>query len=368
MLTAQALVEQVLAGDQAQVRAAMQAAIPREEPQRHLYELIGGFQARSGKGFRASLCLASCRAFGGSDTAALDAAVALEFLHSAFLVHDDIEDGATKRRGHIALHRSHGIARALNVGDGLCALALSALARCAARQPQPVGAALMGEVAHLFRRTVEGQAWELGWIADGDFDLTEADYLRMVLGKTCWYSTIHPCRLGALIGSRGEVTLDRLVPFGFYAGAAFQIRDDIDNLAPGEASYGKDICGDIVEGKRTIPLLHLLRHCSAAEREEILRLMGPDAAEPPAERAIRVRTMMLERGSLEYARDVADRFARLAIREASEAFGPASGESDVRYICALVLYLCGALQLTQGVPGQRTAPSAAAMDTSGSLL
>jgi geranylgeranyl diphosphate synthase type II len=345
MTRAEEVLSHVLTEDHAMVRAAIKRAIPKAEPRRYLYDLVEAFQARSGKGFRASLCLATCRAFGGRTEDAIDAAVALELLHSAFLVHDDIEDGAKLRRGKPALHQTHGIALALNAGDSLCALALSALARCGAHQPSHVGAALLAEIAHLFRRTVEGQAWELGWIADQEFDVSEADYFRMVLGKTCWYSTIHPCRLGALIGSRGNAKLDPLVRFGFYLGAAFQVRDDLDNLAPGDDHYGKDIGGDIIEGKRTIPLLHLLRHCSVSERAEVMRLMSNDAPEP-AERRIRsVVQLMVKAGSLEYARTVADSFARLAIQEAPAAFVGASSQVDVEYVSAVVLYLCGAAKL-----------------------
>lgn len=344
MTTARELVATVLARDHELVKSAVARAIPDCEPRRYLYDLLVSYQARSGKGFRASLCLAACRAFGGRSEDAIDAAVALELLHSAFLVHDDIEDGATLRRGKPALHRSHGIALALNAGDGLCALALSALARCAARQPPEVGAALLGELAHLFRRTVEGQAWELGWIADRTFDVTQSDYLRMVLGKTCWYSTIHPCRLGALIGSRGSVQLDTLVPFGFYLGAAFQVRDDLDNLSPPNEHYGKDVGGDILEGKRTIPLLHLLDHSSAKQRAEVQGLLSGQGPRSPAQRIERVRQLMIVAGSLEYARDMADGFARMAIQESGKAFADATSRADVDYLCALVLYLCGALE------------------------
>jgi len=344
MTTARELVDRVLAEDQRLVREAVKRAIPDAEPRRYLYDLVRAYQARSGKGFRASLCLAACRAFGGRTEEAVDVAVALEFLHSAFLIHDDIEDGATLRRGQPALHLSHGIALALNAGDALCALAMSSLARCVARQPPEVGGALMAEVAHLFRRTVEGQALELGWIADRTFDITEADYLRMVLGKTCWYSTIHPCRLGALIGSKGSAQLKALVPFGCYLGAAFQLRDDLDNLAPGEEHYGKDVAGDIVEGKRTIPLLHLLARCSDAQREEVKQVMSSDCQLPREQRIGRVLQLMTELGSLEYARDVTDDFARLAIKEIPAAFAQANSLEDVEYFTAMVLYLSGALR------------------------
>jgi geranylgeranyl diphosphate synthase, type II len=336
-------VQQVLAEDHRSVRAAFKRAIPTEEPRRHLYDLIEEYQQRSGKGFRASLCLACCRAFGGRSEEATEAAVALEFLHSAFLIHDDIEDRSLQRRGRPALHHSHGVALALNAGDGLCALALTELARCAARQPTEVGAALLAELAHLFRRTVEGQALELGWIADQAFDVTEADYLKMVLGKTCWYSTIHPCRIGALIGSRGRVPLDALVPFGVYLGTAFQIRDDLENLASTDSTYGKDLGGDILEGKRTLPLLHVLSHAGDADRREVERLIAGQGPETARERIDRVLALMREQGSLEYAQAAAGTFARLAMTEAPRAFRGASSLADVDYICALAQHLSGAV-------------------------
>ena len=341
--TARELVHAVLAEDGRLVRSALLGSIPNEEPRRYLYDLIASYSSREGKGFRSSLCLATCRAFGGSSRDALDAAVALEFLHNAFLVHDDIEDDGWTRRGAPALHRQHGLSLALNAGDGLCALALSSMARCAFRQPPHVGVMLLGEVAHLVRRSVEGQAWELGWIKEERFDVSEKDYLEMILGKTCWYSTIHPCRLGALIGSSGRATLDALVPFGLYLGAAFQIRDDLDNLALDKDSYVKDIGGDIVEGKRTLPLIHLLASSSERERAEIITMMSPSCAVATPEKVRAVVERMMEAGSLDYARDVADGFARMALKAMPQAFAGATSLPDVHYISSLVLYLCGAI-------------------------
>ena len=84
------------------------------------------------------------------------------------------------------------------------------------------------------------------------------DYLELIMHKTCWYTTIHPLRVGALVGSAGTADLAPLVRFGFHFGAAFQIRDDLLNLVGDEQSYGKEILGDLYEGKRTLPLVHLL--------------------------------------------------------------------------------------------------------------
>ena len=84
---------------------------------------------------------------------------------------------------------------------------------------------------------------ELGWVRDNRCDLSDEDYLRMVLKKTCWYSFIHPCRIGALIATRDGVDLDRFNRFGYFLGTAFQIQDDLLNLTGDEQRYGKEIGG-----------------------------------------------------------------------------------------------------------------------------
>ena len=93
--------------------------------------------------------------------------------------------------------------------------------------------------------TLEGQATELGWRRDIVVDLTPEDYLDLIMRKTCWYTTIHPLRVGALVGSAGSADVTHMVRFGFYLGAAFQIRDDLLNLVGDEETYGKEILGDL---------------------------------------------------------------------------------------------------------------------------
>ena len=85
-------------------------------------------------------------------------------------------------------------------------------------------------------RTLEGQATELGWRRDQVDELAPEDYLDLIMHKTCWYTTVHPLRVGALVGSRGVADLRPMVRFGFYLGAAFQIQDDLLNLVGTEAS------------------------------------------------------------------------------------------------------------------------------------
>ena len=211
-------------------------------------------------------------------------ATAIEMLHNAFLVHDDVEDESELRRGQPTMHAEHGVPLAVNAGDMLNALSLRML-----RENLPaLGATLtwrvFDEFDHMMQESLEGQAMELGWVRDNRCDLTEEDYLRMVLKKTCWYSFIHPCRIGALIATRDAVDLDRFNRFGYYLGAAFQIQDDLLNLTGDQNRYGKEIGGDLLEGKRTLMLIHLFKHADPRRCAAIAGFPRPDAGAPIASR------------------------------------------------------------------------------------
>src|SRR5262249_7648099 len=151
--------------------------------------------------------------------------------------------------------------------------------------------------------TVAGQAKELGWRRDNVVDLGPADYLDLVAGKTCWYTTIYPLRVGALIGGRGTAPLDALSRFGFYLGAAFQIRDDLLNLLGDGDEYGKDIGDDIREGKRTLMLIHLLGAAPPGDREALVRFLGRPMAERTAADVAAVAELMDSHGSIDFALD-----------------------------------------------------------------
>src|SRR5262249_9860971 len=219
-------------------RVALCDYLRPREPQRHLYNLVADYPRRGGRMLRPSLCIATARAFGAGMDDAVRTAVALELLHNAFLVHDDVEDESDERRGRPTLNSLHGVSVAVNVGDALTLLGLRALID----NRNPLGPGLTWRVregaGRMARESIEGQAVELGWRRDNAIDLKDADYLEMVLKKTCWYTTIYPSRVGALIATRSSRNLDRFLRFGFFLGAAFQIQDDLLNLEGDGVRYG----------------------------------------------------------------------------------------------------------------------------------
>jgi len=182
------------------LRSAL-TSLPAREPRRHLYDLLPEYPKRPGKGLRPVLCMAACAAYGGDYRDALPFAAALELLHNAFLVHDDIQDGSDVRRGGPALHVAHGTPLALNAGDALAARANAVFLRAARGQRRHVAAALLEGWERMIDQTIEGQARDLGWQRDNTVDVSTAAYLSMCGQKTAWYTTIQPLAIGALVGS-----------------------------------------------------------------------------------------------------------------------------------------------------------------------
>lgn len=326
------------------VRRAMLDAIPDGEPHAWLYRLARSYPSREGKALRPSLCLSTCRAFGGSDADALPVAVAIEMLHNAFLIHDDIADGSQRRRGRPTLATEHGAALALNAGDALAVVASQVLRQHARTLTDDVAARVFEEFETMALRTLEGQATELGWRRDNVVGLCPEDYLDLIMHKTCWYTTIHPLRVGALVGSRGRADVRPMVRFGFHLGAAFQIRDDLLNLVGEQAVYGKEINGDLYEGKRTLMLIHLMEQAQGGDRTRLLAYLGMSRDERTEEVVADIRQMMDVYGSIVFATEYAQGIASAALDAFDAAFASVPASPDTEFIRALVPYMVGRLR------------------------
>jgi geranylgeranyl diphosphate synthase, type II len=294
---------------------------------------------RGGKGLRPALCLATCKAFGGEVEDALPSAAAIELLHTAFLVHDDVEDDSDLRRGKPTLHRQYGRALAINAGDGLAVLALGALRDNESRLGPRLSARIWSEFDFMARQTVDGQAQELGWQREGRTDLTADDYLDLIMKKTCWYTTVLPLRVGALIGTKGAVDLEPMLRFGFFLGAAFQIRDDILNLTSSPAVYGKESLGDLREGKRTLMLAHLLTAANSRDRARVVQYLRLEPAERSPAVISQILNLMHSHGSVAFANEFARGIARSAAIAFDEAFAGAPDSIARRFVGELIPYM-----------------------------
>jgi geranylgeranyl diphosphate synthase type II len=332
-------VEAVLRDTGRAVRRAMLDAIPDGEPHDWLYGPVRDYPMRAGKAIRPALCIAACCSFGGEQSDALPLAVSIELMHNAFLIHDDIADGSEQRRGKPTLPETAGTAIALNAGDALAVVSQQVLRRHLRTLDRDLAERVHAEFDTMAMRTLEGQATELGWRRDHTGDLTPEDYLDLIMHKTCWYTTIHPLRVGALIGARGDVDLRPMVRFGFHLGAAFQIQDDVLNLTGDEEQYGKEINGDLYEGKRTLPLIHLMANATGADRATVDSYIAMDREQRSADIVGAMRSMMDAYGSIDFTLEYARGIASEAYDAFDAAFASAAPSAHRDFVRDLIPYM-----------------------------
>jgi len=201
------------------------------------------------------------------------------------------------------------------------------------------------EIERMARESAEGQAIELGWIADELFDLSDRDYVRMAYKKTCWYTVIAPLRIGVICGSPPgplaplDDDLAPLIELGFLAGIAFQIHDDLLNLEADENLYGKETSGDLWEGKRTIMLLHFLRSADKSTRTRALELLRTPRRSKQSEDVAWLLKAMIDTGSLKYGREMAMEYSERALEVDARGIPFMLENDDRRFLREMMRYV-----------------------------
>ncbi len=276
---------------------------------RYLYDPLKRYSANGGKRHRPLICFAACRAVGGDMRLASSAAAAIEHFHTAALIHDDIADEAELRRGEPCMHLTEGIGLAINAGD----LALSLVNGTVVEDPDlsdAIKVRVISELIDMTRRTIEGQALDIGWARDGRYDISPEDYLVMATHKTAHYSGAVPLAVGAIIGGGTETEIEALRNYGLDTGLAFQIQDDLLNLIGSEESTKKDFRNDITEGKRTLVVVHALNNAEPAARQRLIDILSAKEKDPAV--LAEAVAIMEEAGSIDHARTYAENLTCIA--------------------------------------------------------
>jgi geranylgeranyl diphosphate synthase, type II len=138
--------------------------------------------------------------------------------------------------------------------------------------------------------------------------------------------------------TRGRADLDQFIRFGFFLGAAFQIQDDLLNLAA-DQRYGKEALGDLFEGKRTLMLIHAFRCATQAERARMKSLLGAPRSERRAEDVVWIRSLMERCDSLDYARRIGHGLAGAALHEFAGIFGRLPASRDKEFLRGLITWV-----------------------------
>lgn len=293
-----------------QVGALINSFIPKgthPDMDRYLYNPLLTYSKNGGKRHRPLICFAACIAVGGDPVRATSAAAAIEHFHTAALIHDDIADDAELRRGEPCIHLSEGLGLAINMGDlGLSLVNGTVMHDNALDDATKVR--VVTELIDMTRRTIEGQALDIGWARDGRYDVTPEDYLIMATHKTAHYSGAVPLAIGAIVGGGSEAQIEALRNYGLDTGLAFQIQDDLLNLVGTEESTKKDFRSDITEGKRTLVVVHALQNSD--QRERLIHILSSKEKDRSVlDEAVAI---MEASGSIDYARAYAENLTSIA--------------------------------------------------------
>jgi len=223
-----------------------------------------------GKRLRPLLCLLACEAVGGDWHRALPAASAIELIHNFSLVHDDIEDDSPTRRHRPTVWTLWGIAQGINTGDTMWVMSRLATLRLAEAQHDP---ATVLRVVHLLDETCLSLC--IGQYLDIRFEsvdsVTMIEYNRMIAGKTAALLSAS-LAAGAILGGANEATVQHYAGFGRELGLTFQIVDDILGIWGDPAITGKSAASDILERKKTIPILYALEWEQKQGHQDLSRL------------------------------------------------------------------------------------------------
>jgi geranylgeranyl diphosphate synthase type I len=263
----------------------------------------------TGKRIRPLLVLLSTAACGADWQAALPAAAAVELVHNFSLVHDDIQDNSDKRRGRPTTWVKWGAPMAINAGDALFVISNQAIIDLKKDYPAEV----VVRAAEILHNTcldlTRGQFLDMSY--EERLDLGVDDYWPMVAGKTAALLSAC-CHIGALLGGADESTQEAYRSFGHYLGLAFQVQDDILGIWGDEALTGKSAASDLVEGKKSLPVLAGLGvNGKFASRWK----QGPIQSAEVAELA----RILATEGGYEKANDAAKQMTDLALMSLREA-------------------------------------------------
>lgn len=264
-----------------------------------LVENIGHYiTGAGGKRMRPILVLLSARSCGATGDDAIKLAAVIEFIHTATLLHDDVVDMSSMRRGRPTANEQWNNPSSVLVGDFIYSRAFQILVSLG-----HIG--IMQVIADTTNIVAEGEVLQL--LNKHRVDTTEADYMRVISDKTAvLFEAAAYC--GAMISDADESIQQALKAAGRHIGLAFQLVDDALDYDGDAEELGKNIGDDLAEGKPTLPLIYALKH-SSSEDQDIIR---QSIATGGTDRLADVVRIVHSCGALDYTRQLARQHADLA--------------------------------------------------------
>jgi octaprenyl-diphosphate synthase len=293
--------EKDVAAINAALAAHLQTHVPLiAEVGRHI--LLSG-----GKRIRPLLFILSARMCGCQGNHLSDFSTIFEYLHAATLLHDDVIDAASVRRGASTANTIWGNQAVILVGDFLLAKALSLAVTTNKLK-------ILQVLSYATTLMAEGEILQL--LHTGNLEISEAEYFEVITRKTAILMSA-ACQIGAILGGASPDQEEALAQMGLNLGITFQVVDDILDYTGDEKVLGKEVCADLREGRITLPLIHALAQASPGDRGRLEAIAGKLTPESVPE----LRDFLQTYASLDHARAAARSYTLRAL-ENLEVFPP----------------------------------------------
>jgi geranylgeranyl diphosphate synthase type I len=264
------------------------------------YDALRWIPLSGGKRLRPIITMLSCEAVGGVPENTISLGIALEYMHNSTLIHDDIVDRDKWRRGLQTTHEKFGLSLAIIAGDALIGETYRMLSYMAPPEMESVVfKEIIRSIADAAKNFYEGEALDIEF--SSRFDVNINEYMVMVEKKTAQLYWIAG-KGGALIGKGNKTQVESMAEYGKLFGLMFQIKDDLLNILQDQTELGKQKIGsDILNGKRTLMLVHALSNVSEKNKKKMMSIIGNENASQ--EEINDVIDIFRETGSINYAKN-----------------------------------------------------------------
>jgi len=274
--------------------------------QRALSDPIWDLLDRGGKRWRAVVSCLLLEGFGEDPREYIEYAIIPEILHNGTIIVDDVEDGASMRRGEPALHLIHGTDVALNAGNAMYFLPLKIITHDPVGLDAETRLAAYEMLMDELNRTHLGQGMDIRWHNEQAIRASEAEYYEMCACKTGCIGRI-VARLPSIVTGQSDETERRLAEYARSMSIAFQIGDDIldvQHTLDRAGEFGKEFGNDVREGKKTLMAIHAAEHAPPAEVDRLEEILW--AEDNTDEEIMEAIEILQDAGSVEYARERAE--------------------------------------------------------------
>ncbi len=263
-------------------------------------DVAGHILFSGGKRLRPLLMVLAARLCGYTGAKAATFSIIFEYLHAATLLHDDLVDEASVRRGKPVANTVWDNSTAVLTGDFLLARSLSLAAETGKFE-------VIRTIARITEMMSQGEIQQLN--RKGDLTLTEKDYMAVIECKTAVLFQ-GACRTGALVAERNETDPQAMADYGYNLGLAFQMADDLLDYTLDSAALGKAVGADLREGKLTMPVIHALENAGAKDRQTMEAIIGnPDFSMDDFKTLIE---LLQAHNGIRYTRETAEKYVTRA--------------------------------------------------------